>query len=94
MGGLAKGKMKKTIEDYEIAVEHYVLTGEEVNQENFKEIKKYSKNFKKFQKKFKKISKNFKKNSKNFKKIQKIFKNFQKTFEIIKKFQGHSRTFN
>ena len=40
LGGLAKGKFKKTISDYAIAIEHYVLTGEDVNPEYFKEIKK------------------------------------------------------
>ena len=40
MGGLAKGKFKKTIGDYLLAVEHHVLTGENVNKDNFKEIKK------------------------------------------------------
>ena len=44
MGALAAGKFKKTIADYELAVEHYARTGEAVNQDNFKEIKKqYSK---------------------------------------------------
>ena len=40
MGGLAKGKFKKTMEDYALAVEHYAKTGEAVNKDNFKEIKK------------------------------------------------------
>lgn len=40
MGWMAKGKFKKQIEDYLIAVEHHVLTGENVNKENFKQIKK------------------------------------------------------
>ncbi len=40
MGALSKGKFKKIISEYQIAVEHYVLTGEEVTAENFKEIKK------------------------------------------------------
>lgn len=43
LGGLAKGKFKKNIEDYLIAVEHHVTTGENVNKENFKKIKKYYK---------------------------------------------------
>lgn len=38
--GLAIGKFKSTISDYLLAVEHHVLTGENVNQENFKSIKK------------------------------------------------------
>ena len=40
MGAMAKGKFKKLINDYFIAVEHYVRTGEEVTKENFKDIKK------------------------------------------------------
>lgn len=40
MGWMAKGKFKKQIEDYLIAVEHHVITGENVNKENFKQIKK------------------------------------------------------
>ncbi len=40
MGGLAKGKFKKTIADYAVAVEHYAKTGEAVNKDNFKRIKK------------------------------------------------------
>ena len=40
MGGLAKGKFKKNIENYAIAIEHYAATGEEVNKDNFKTIKK------------------------------------------------------
>ena len=40
MGTMAKGKFKKLINDYFIAVEHYARTGEEVTQENFKRIKK------------------------------------------------------
>lgn len=40
MGAIAKNKFKKNIEDYTIAVEHHVLTGEAVNKENFKTIKK------------------------------------------------------
>ncbi len=40
MGSMAKGKFKKLINDYFIAVEHYVKTGEPVTKENFKEIKK------------------------------------------------------
>lgn len=40
MGAMAKGKFKKTIEGYALAVEHHVLTGETVNKENFKEIQK------------------------------------------------------
>ncbi|WP_152286991.1 SRPBCC family protein [Flavicella marina] len=40
MGWLAKGKFKKGIKDYLIAVEHHVITGENVNKDNFKQIKK------------------------------------------------------
>ena len=40
MGTIAKGKFKKLIQDYLIAIEHYARTGEEVTKENFKAIKK------------------------------------------------------
>ena len=40
MGKMAKGKFKKTISDYTLAVHHHVVTGEIVNKDNFKEIKK------------------------------------------------------
>lgn len=40
MGAMSKGKFKKLINDYFIAVEHYAKTGEKVSQENFKQIKK------------------------------------------------------
>ena len=40
MGALAKGKLESTIGDYLLAVEHYLTTGEQVNKDNFKEIKK------------------------------------------------------
>ncbi len=40
MGAMAKGKFKKLINDYFIAVEHYGKTGEKVTKENFKRIKK------------------------------------------------------
>ncbi|MEO1262293.1 MAG: SRPBCC family protein [Bacteroidota bacterium] len=40
MGGMAKNKFKKTIADYLLAVDHHVRTGETVNRNNFKEIKK------------------------------------------------------
>lgn len=40
MGGIAKGQFKNDIADYLLAVEHHVLTGETVNQDNFKQIKK------------------------------------------------------
>lgn len=40
MGGMMKGSFKKLINDYFIAVEHHIRTGEEVTKDNFKEIKK------------------------------------------------------
>ena len=43
MGAMAKGKFRKLIEDYALAIEHHVNTGEIVNQDNFKEIKKQRK---------------------------------------------------
>ncbi|MEO9869759.1 SRPBCC family protein [Ekhidna sp.] len=39
MGPMAKGKFKKLIQDYFIAVEHHAKTGEKVTKENFKSIK-------------------------------------------------------
>ncbi len=40
MGPMAKGKFKKLIQDYFIAVEHHAKTGEKVTKDNFKQIKK------------------------------------------------------
>lgn len=40
MGGMMKGSFKKLIKDYAIAIEHNVKTGEVVNKDNFKSIKK------------------------------------------------------
>lgn len=40
MAGMAKGKFKKLIQDYMIAVQHNVATGESVTADNFKAIKK------------------------------------------------------
>lgn len=40
MGGMMKKKFKKLINDYAIAIEHHVKTGETVNKDNFKSIKK------------------------------------------------------
>jgi len=40
MGAMSKGKFKKLIQDYFIAVEHHGKTGESVTKENFKRIKK------------------------------------------------------
>lgn len=40
MGGMAKGQFKKDIANYLLAVEHHVVTGENVNKDNFKDIKK------------------------------------------------------
>jgi len=40
MGGMVKGKFRKNISDYAIAIQHHALTGEDVNPDNFKDIKK------------------------------------------------------
>lgn len=40
MGAMAKGKFKKLIRDYMIAIEHHVKTGEKVTKQNFKKIRK------------------------------------------------------
>lgn len=40
LGGMMKRKFKKLINDYAIAIEHHVKTGEPVNKDNFKKIKK------------------------------------------------------
>jgi len=40
MGGMAKGQFKKLLNDYMIAVEHHIKTGESVTVSNFKQIKK------------------------------------------------------
>ncbi len=40
MGGMMKGQFKKLVKDYAIAVEHHVKTGENVNKDNFKAVKK------------------------------------------------------
>lgn len=40
MGGFAKGKFRKLIRDYFIAIEHHLSTGEKVTRDNFKSIKK------------------------------------------------------
>lgn len=40
MGGMMKGSFKKMIRDYAIAIEHHVKTGEKVNKDNFKLVKK------------------------------------------------------
>ncbi|MEM9326432.1 MAG: SRPBCC family protein [Bacteroidota bacterium] len=40
MGGMMKGQFKKLIEDYFIAIEHHIKTGESVTRDNFKSIKK------------------------------------------------------
>lgn len=40
MGHFAKGKFKKQLYDYMVAVDHYISTGEEVNADNFDAIKK------------------------------------------------------
>jgi len=43
MGGFAKGSFKKLINDYFIAIEHHLRTGEKVTKANFKQIKKDNK---------------------------------------------------
>lgn len=40
MGGMMKGSFTKLIEDYFIAIEHHIKTGDKVTKDNFKEIKK------------------------------------------------------
>ena len=40
MGGMAKGKFKGMLEDYFLAIEHHIKTGESVTIDNFKSIKK------------------------------------------------------
>ena len=40
MGSMMKGKFLSLIEDYAIAIEHHITTGEKVSKENFKDIKK------------------------------------------------------
>ncbi len=40
MGGFAKGSFKRLINDYFIAIEHHLSTGEKVTKANFKQIKK------------------------------------------------------
>jgi hypothetical protein len=40
MGGIMKGSFKKLINDYFIAIEHHVKTGEKVTKDNFKDIRK------------------------------------------------------
>ena len=40
LGGMMKGNFKKLIGDYIIAIEHHVQTGESVNRDNFREIKR------------------------------------------------------
>ena len=43
MGGMMKNNFKKLIQDYAVAIEHHVTTGENVNKDNFKDIKKQTK---------------------------------------------------
>ncbi|WP_353780145.1 SRPBCC family protein [Winogradskyella sp. 3972H.M.0a.05] len=43
LGGFAKGSFKKGLLQYAMAVEHYILTGEEVTKDNFKAIWKANK---------------------------------------------------
>lgn len=40
MGAMMKSNFKKLIADYAVAVEHHVNTGESVNKDNFKEVKR------------------------------------------------------
>ncbi len=40
LGPMAKGNFKKTLTNYLLSVEHHVLTGEIVNKETFKDIKR------------------------------------------------------
>lgn len=40
MGSMAKGKFKAMLEDYFLAIEHHIKTGENVTVDNFKSIKK------------------------------------------------------
>lgn len=40
LGGMMKGKFRKLIDDYALAVEHHVNTGEVVNKDNFREIRR------------------------------------------------------
>ncbi len=40
LGGMMKGSFTKLIEDYFIAIEHHIKTGDKVTKDNFKEIKK------------------------------------------------------
>ncbi|MEO0469802.1 MAG: SRPBCC family protein [Bacteroidota bacterium] len=40
MGGMMKGSFKKLINDYFIAIEHHIKTGEKVSRDNFKDIRK------------------------------------------------------
>ena len=40
LGGLMKGNFIKLINDYALAIQHHIATGEAVNKGNFKEIKK------------------------------------------------------
>ncbi len=40
MGGMMKGSFQKLIQDYALAIEHHLSTGEKVTVDNFKAIKK------------------------------------------------------
>jgi hypothetical protein len=55
MGWMAKGKFKKLIADYAIAIEHHVNTGEKVTKDNFRTIKR---NYRKTQKEKRKNERN------------------------------------
>ena len=43
LGGLAKGSFRKGLKQYVLSVEHHILTGEDINKENFKAIWKSNK---------------------------------------------------
>lgn len=40
MGAMMRGSFKKLIADYALAIEHHILTGEKVNQDNFKQVRR------------------------------------------------------
>lgn len=40
MGGMMKNNFKSLVADYAVAVEHHVNTGENVNKDNFKQVKR------------------------------------------------------
>ncbi len=40
MGAMMKGQFRQLIDDYAVAIEHYISTGEQVTKKNFKTIRK------------------------------------------------------